>query len=206
MRELRGSVNRECIRAQIRASRTPAYILSLSAENVQDLYRSAASQSTISPWGHALARYRISVNGQMKTIDADPDTPLLWVLRDNLNLTGTKYGCGQGVCGACSVLEKNEVQRSCQITVAQANGRTFTTIEGLSSDGNHPVQAAWIEEDVSQCGYCQVGMIMNAAALLKKTPRPSDLDIDDAMSNSLCRCGTYLRVRKAIHRAAGDRA
>jgi aerobic-type carbon monoxide dehydrogenase small subunit (CoxS/CutS family) len=150
--------------------------------------------------------YQFSVNGQSRSVEADPETPLLWILRDNLTLTGTKYGCGQGICGACTVLEKNEVQRSCQVTIAEANGRSFTTIEGLSFDGSHPVQKAWIEEDVSQCGYCQVGMIMNAAALLKKTPNPSDKDIDTAMSSSLCRCGTYQRVRKAIHRAAGRRA
>jgi len=153
-----------------------------------------------------LARYSITVNGVRKSLEAAPDTPLLWVLRDNLNLTGTKYGCGEGVCGACSVLEKNDVLRSCQVTISQASGRSFTTIEGLSSDGTHPVQVAWIEEDVAQCGYCQAGMIMNAAALLKKTPHPTDAQIDQAMSSSLCRCGTYQRVRQAIHRAAGGKA
>ncbi len=153
-----------------------------------------------------MARYSLTVNGNRKSVDVAPDTPLVWVLRDNLNLTGTKYGCGEGVCGVCSVLEKNDVLRSCQITIAEANGRSFTTIEGLSADGKHPVQVAWIEEDVSQCGYCQAGMIMNAAALLKKSPHPTNAQIDDAMSSSLCRCGTYQRVRKAIHRAAGERA
>ena len=153
-----------------------------------------------------MARYSIIVNGVRKSVEAAPDTPLLWVLRDHLNLTGTKYGCGEGVCGACSVMEKNGVLRSCQVTISQAGGRSFTTIEGLSPDGAHPVQLAWIEEDVAQCGYCQAGMIMNAAALLKKTPHPTDTQIDQAMSSSLCRCGTYQRVRQAIHRAAGKKA
>jgi isoquinoline 1-oxidoreductase alpha subunit len=153
-----------------------------------------------------LAKYKLTINGEPRAVDAAPDTPLLWVLRDNLNLTGTKYGCGEGLCGACSVIEKNDVLRSCQITIAEANGRSFTTIEGMSDDGGHPVQAAWIEEDVAQCGYCQVGMIMTATALLKAKPHPTDADIDSAMSSSLCRCGTYQRIRKAIHRAAGDRA
>jgi aerobic-type carbon monoxide dehydrogenase small subunit (CoxS/CutS family) len=150
--------------------------------------------------------FRIVVNGRSHRVEATPETPLLWVLRDSLGLTGTKYGCGEGVCGACSVLEKDEAMRSCQITIKEANGRSFTTIEGLSANGDHPVQQAWIEEDVSQCGYCQTGMILNAVALLKSIPRPSDTQIDDAMSASLCRCGTYQRVRRAIHRAAGVRS
>jgi aerobic-type carbon monoxide dehydrogenase small subunit (CoxS/CutS family) len=150
--------------------------------------------------------FRIVVNGRSHSVEATPETPLLWVLRDSLGLTGTKYGCGEGVCGACSVLEKDEAMRSCQITIKEANGRSFTTIEGLSANGDHPVQQAWIEEDVSQCGYCQTGMILNAVALLKSIPRPSDTQIDDAMSASLCRCGTYQRVRRAIHRAAGVRS
>lgn len=152
-----------------------------------------------------MTRYSIVVNGVRKSVEAAPDTPLLWVLRDSLNLTGTKYGCGEGICGACSVMEKGDVLRSCQVSIAQARGRAFTTIEGLSANGTHPVQVAWIEEDVAQCGYCQAGMIMNAAALLKKTPHPTDAQIDQAMSSSLCRCGTYQRVRQAIHRAAGEK-
>jgi isoquinoline 1-oxidoreductase alpha subunit len=148
--------------------------------------------------------YTLTVNGARHTVRAAADTPLLWVLRDALGMTGTKYGCGAGLCGACTVHADGEAIRSCQMPVSAAAGHRLTTIEGLSADGTHPVQRAWIEEDVVQCGYCQPGQIMAAAALLAQKPHPSDADIDAAMSGSLCRCGTYLRIRAAIHRAAGE--
>ena len=130
--------------------------------------------------------------------------PLLWVLRDMLSLTGTKYGCGVGVCGGCTVHEGPRAVRSCQIKISEAAGKSYTTIEGLSVNGDHPCQKAWIEEDVSQCGYCQAGMIMTAAALLHKNPSPTDAEVDAAMSDSVCRCGTYQRMRFAIRRAARE--
>jgi isoquinoline 1-oxidoreductase subunit alpha len=151
-----------------------------------------------------MAVFRIKVNGTQHTLNISPDTPLLWVLRDSLGLTGTKYGCGVGVCGACTIHNGSEAVRSCQLSIAEANGKSFVTIEGLSASGDHPCQRAWLEEDVSQCGYCQAGMIMTAAALIQRTPNPSDADIDAAMSESVCRCGTYTRMRKAIHLAASE--
>ena len=141
------------------------------------------------------------VNGMAHTVDTEPDTPLLWVLRDSLKLTGTKYGCGIAQCGACTVLIDGQAARSCMIPLSAAVGRAITTIEGLSLDGSHPVQLAWIEFDVPQCGYCQSGQIMAAVSLLKKNPRPTDAEIDANMTN-ICRCGTYSRIRQAIHRAA----
>jgi len=139
--------------------------------------------------------------------DVAPDTPLLWVLRDHLSLVGTKYGCGIGACGACTVHIDGRPVRSCSVLAAQVAGKAITTIEGLASgDALHAVQQAWIEEDVAQCGYCQAGQIMSAVALLAKTPQPSDAEIDAAMAGNLCRCGTYLRIRKAIHVAARKRA
>ncbi len=149
-----------------------------------------------------MGRYTLRVNGKSHTVEAEPDTPLLWVLRDGLGLNGTKYGCGEGICGACTVHDGRAAVRSCQVPVARAAGRSFTTIEGLPGGGEHPCQRAWLEEDVSQCGYCQPGMIMNAAALLYRHPDPTDAQIDEAMAGSICRCGTYQRLRKAIHRAA----
>ncbi len=146
-----------------------------------------------------------SLNDRMVEVDLDPQTPLLWALRDHLGLTGTKYGCGIAACGACTVHVDGEVVRSCSFPLRAAAGRTVTTIEGLSADNSHPVQKAWIAQQVPQCGYCQSGMIMAAAALLKAIPRPTDADIDAAMTN-LCRCGTYGRIRKAIHQAAGETA
>lgn len=143
----------------------------------------------------------IVVNRKRHTVDVEPDTPLLWVLRDNLGLTGTKFGCGLGVCGACTVLQDGKAVRSCQVPISETGGRKFTTIEGLSSDASHPCQQAWLQEDAAQCGYCQPGMIMSACALLKDKPRPSDEDIDQVMSDHVCRCGSYPRVRKAIHLA-----
>jgi isoquinoline 1-oxidoreductase alpha subunit len=148
----------------------------------------------------------LQVNGARRRLDVPPDTPLLWALRDALGLTGAKYGCGAGFCGACTVHLGGAAVRSCQVPVRAAVGKPITTIEGLSSDGSHPVQRAWVEEDVAQCGYCQPGQIMAAAALLAATPKPTDAGIDDAMSGNLCRCGTYQRIRAAIHRAAGGAA
>ena len=145
---------------------------------------------------------RFTVNGKQRAVDVDPDMPLLWILRDELSLTGTKYGCGIGVCGACTVLEGSTAVRSCQITAAEAAGKRFTTIEGLSADGTHPCQRAWIESDTAQCGYCQPGMIMTACALLKAFANPTDAEIDAEISQHVCRCGSYPRIRKAIHRAA----
>ena len=143
--------------------------------------------------------FKLSINGKPYSVEVAPDTPLLWVLRDHLGLTGTKYGCGLGVCGSCTVHLDGEATRSCQTAVSQVGARRVTTIEGL--DGGK-VQQAWVAEQVPQCGYCQSGQIMTAAALLAKTPRPTDAQIDDAMSPILCRCGTYQRIRAAIHRAA----
>lgn len=142
-----------------------------------------------------------SVNGQVRSVDVDPTTPLLWVLRDTLGLTGTKFGCGIALCGACTVHVDGQATRTCVLPVSAAQGKQITTIEGLSSAGEHPVQQAWIAHDVPQCGYCQTGMIMAAAALLKAKPQPTDADIDAAMTN-ICRCGTYARIRQAIHTAA----
>src|ERR1700728_3360580 len=137
------------------------------------------------------------VNGMAHSVDVEPDTPLLWVLRDSLRLTGTKYGCGIAQCGACTVLLDGQATRSCSIAASDAVGKSVTTIEGLSADGTHPVQLAWIEFDVPQCGYCQSGQIMAAVSLLTKNPKPTDSDIDAGMTN-ICRCGTYLRIRKAV--------
>jgi isoquinoline 1-oxidoreductase alpha subunit len=144
----------------------------------------------------------ITVNNQLVNVDAEPDTPLLWVLRDHLGMTGTKYGCGMALCGACTVHVGGAATRSCVLPLRAVAGKSITTIEGLSSDRSHPVQKAWLEIDVPQCGYCQSGQIMSAAALLKSNPKPNDADIDAAMSGNICRCGTYPRIRKAIHRAA----
>jgi len=151
-----------------------------------------------------MADITLSVNGSDKKVSVPPETPLLWVLRDTLEMTGTKFGCGAGLCGACTVLIDGLARRSCKTQVSQAVGKQITTIEGLGANGLHPLQQAWIDEEVPQCGYCQVGQIMSAAALLKKNPHPSDEDISNAMEGNLCRCGTYQRIRKAIHRAAGD--
>jgi isoquinoline 1-oxidoreductase alpha subunit len=151
-----------------------------------------------------MTEYKLRVNDQDYTVDVDEDTPLLWVLRDNLGLTGTKYGCGAGLCGNCTVLINGESKRSCVTQVNQAVGVEIITIEGLSPDGSHPVQVVWLEEHVSQCGYCQPGQILNTVALLAQNPRPSDDDINVAMRNVLCRCGTYQRIRAAIHRAAEE--
>lgn len=146
--------------------------------------------------------YKLNVNGRVTTVDVLPDTPLLWVIRDVLNLHGTKYGCGIGQCGACTVHLGGRAVRSCQTPVSAATSAPIVTIEGLSENGTHPVQVAWQEIDVPQCGYCQAGQMMSAAALLAKNPKPSDSDITSAMNGNLCRCGTYLRIRQAIHKAS----
>lgn len=145
---------------------------------------------------------KLTVNGKTRTLSAAPETPLLWVLRDELALTGTKFGCGMGLCGACTVLANGEPIRSCSTALSEVKGQRITTIEGLSPDGSHPVQKAWMAENVAQCGYCQAGQILSACALLAKNPKPDDEQIDAAMEGNACRCGTYLRIRKAIHRAA----
>ena len=151
-----------------------------------------------------MPNFTLQVNGSEKSVNVEADTPLLWVLRDTLELTGTKFGCGAGLCGACSVHVNGALTRSCLTPVSQAAGKKITTIEGLGADGPHPLQKAWIAEDVPQCGYCQAGMIMTAAALLRHTPNPTPEQIDEAMSNSVCRCGTYNRMKRAIQRAARE--
>lgn len=144
----------------------------------------------------------LNVNGKTHSVDVSPDTPLLWVLRDTMGLTGTKFGCGIALCGACTVHLDGQAVRSCQTLVSAVGARRVTTIEGLGQEGDHPVLKAWIAEEVPQCGYCQVGQIMSAAALLRQKPRPTDADIDRAMQGNICRCGTYQRIRRAIHTAA----
>jgi len=149
-----------------------------------------------------MASLTLNINGEKKQVDIDPNTPLLWVLRDDLDLVGTKYGCGLSQCGACTVHLNGAAVRSCVLPVSAVANQPITTIEGLSEDGDHPVQKAWIEEDVSQCGYCQPGQIMSAVALLKNNPNPTDEDIDLAMSGNICRCATYVRIKKAIKKAS----
>jgi aerobic-type carbon monoxide dehydrogenase small subunit (CoxS/CutS family) len=150
-----------------------------------------------------MALFKLHVNGSDRTVDVAPDMPLLWVLRDVLELTGSKYGCGIGACGACTVMLDGEEEQSCQVPVSQVGKKKVTTIEGLSKDGNHPLQKAWIEHDVPQCGYCQAGQIMAAAALHHKKPHPTDAEIDDVFATHICRCGTYQRIRDAVKAAAG---
>ena len=149
-----------------------------------------------------MASIRFTLNGKPQTVDAVPAMPLLWVLRDTLGMTGTKFGCGMALCGACTVHVNGQPMRSCSTPISSIAGKNITTIEGLSADGNHAVQRAWNECDVPQCGYCQSGQIMTAAALLAKTARPSDADIDEAMRNNICRCGTYQSIRQAVHLAS----
>jgi len=148
-----------------------------------------------------MASFNLTVNNKKYSVEVLPDTPLLWVLRDELNLVGTKYGCGVAQCGACTVLFNDNAVRSCSLPVSAVGTNKITTIEGLSENGDHPVQSAWDEVDVPQCGYCQAGQIMSAVALLKRVPNPTDKDIDNAMTN-ICRCGTHVRIRKAVHTAA----
>ncbi len=149
-----------------------------------------------------MSAFTVTVNGRAHAVDVAPDTPLLWVIRDHLDLTGTKFGCGMALCGACTVHLDGAPVRSCSVPIAAAAGKRVTTIEGLAGDVGHRLQEAWIAEEVPQCGYCQSGQIMSAAALLARTPRPTDADIDAALSGNICRCGTYQRIRRAIHRAA----
>lgn len=149
-----------------------------------------------------MAQYNLKINGKTRAVDVDPTTPMLWVLRDHLDLPGTKYGCGIAQCGACTVHLNGTALRSCQLPVSAVGTQEITTIEGLSENGDHPVQQAWLEHDVAQCGYCQTGQIMTAAALLKNNPNPSDADIAAGMSGNICRCGTYVRIREAVKTAA----
>jgi isoquinoline 1-oxidoreductase alpha subunit len=151
-----------------------------------------------------VSKIAFTVNGTRHVVDVDDDTPLLWIIRDHLGLTGTKFGCGVGVCGACTVLENGKAVRACQVPASTAASRSFVTIEGLSPDASHPCQRAWLQEEVAQCGYCQAGMIMTACALLQENANPSDELIDHVMSESVCRCGTYPRMREAIRRAANE--
>jgi isoquinoline 1-oxidoreductase alpha subunit len=153
-----------------------------------------------------MASVRFNVNGKPQTVDASPQMPLLWVLRDTLGMTGTKFGCGMALCGACTVHINGQPARACITPVSSVAGKSVTTIEGLSADSSHPVQKAWLEGDVPQCGYCQSGQIMAAAALLAKNPHPTDADIDEVMKGNICRCGTYQDIRQAIHRAAEIKA
>jgi isoquinoline 1-oxidoreductase alpha subunit len=149
-----------------------------------------------------MANYNLKINGKTSQVDVDPATPLLWVLREHLNMQGTKYGCGVAMCGACTIHLNGNAVRSCQLPVSSIGSREITTIEGLSSNGDHAVQKAWLELDVAQCGYCQTGQIMSAAALLKAKPNPTDAEIEAAMTGNICRCGTYLRIKDAIKAAA----
>lgn len=149
-----------------------------------------------------MANFNLNINGKAVSVDVDPSTPLLWVLRDHLNLVGTKYGCGIAQCGACTVHMDGTATRSCMLTVSMVGKSEITTIEGLSENGDHPVQKAWLEVDVPQCGYCQAGQIMTASALLEKNPNPSDEEIEMAMNGNICRCGTYMRIKKAVKLAA----
>ncbi len=151
-----------------------------------------------------MATFNLTVNGQKHQVDVDPSTPMLWVLRDHLKLVGTKYGCGVAACGACTIHLGDMAMRSCQLPVSQVGNMPVTTIEGLSENGDHPVQKAWLEIDVPQCGYCQAGQIMNASALLKANSNPGDEDIEAAMNGNICRCGTYTRIKKAIKKAAAE--
>ena len=151
-----------------------------------------------------MSKFNLNINGIIRDVDVDPSTPLLWVLRDHLDLVGTKYGCGIAQCGACTIHLNGTAVRSCQLPVSSVGSAKITTIEGLSPDGEHAVQKAWIEHDVPQCGYCQAGQIMSAASLLKNIPNPTDQEIDSAMSGNICRCGTYTRIKKAIKSASNS--
>lgn len=152
-----------------------------------------------------MASFKLNINGSAKTVEVAPDTPVLWVLRDHLQLVGTKYGCGIGQCGACTIHLDGQAMRSCSLPVSAVGDKPITTIEGLSANADHPVQQAWLKHDVPQCGYCQAGQIMTASALLQRNPRPSDSEIEAAMNGNLCRCGTYTRIKKAVKTAAENR-
>jgi isoquinoline 1-oxidoreductase alpha subunit len=151
-----------------------------------------------------MAKINLNINGKKQEVDVDPKTPVLWVLRDHLNLVGTKYGCGMAQCGACTIMLDGNAVRSCMLPVSTVENKTITTIEGLSENGDHPLQKAWLEHDVPQCGYCQSGQIMSAASLLKKNPNPSDEEIESALNGNICRCGTYLRIKAAVKTAANS--
>jgi isoquinoline 1-oxidoreductase alpha subunit len=151
-----------------------------------------------------MATYNLNINGKMQTVEAESDTPILWVLRDTVGLVGTKYGCGIAQCGACTIHLDGQAMRSCQLPVSAVEGKKITTIEGLSADASHPLQEAWRQHDVPQCGYCQAGQIMNAASLLSNNSNPTDEDIDNSMRGNICRCGTYNRIKAAIKTAAGN--
>jgi aerobic-type carbon monoxide dehydrogenase small subunit (CoxS/CutS family) len=151
-----------------------------------------------------MAKFNLNINGTIREVDVDPSTPMLWVLRDHLRLLGTKYGCGVAVCGACTIHLGDQAVRSCQLAVSEVGEQRVTTIEGLSENGDHPVQKAWLEHDVAQCGYCQPGQIMQAVALLKQNPNPTEKEIEDAMYGNLCRCGTYTRIKAAIKTAVNS--
>ncbi len=151
-----------------------------------------------------MATFNLNINGKQQTVEVDPTTPMLWVLRDHLDLVGTKYGCGIAQCGACTIHLNGVAVRSCQMPVSAASGKTIRTIEGLSENGDHPLQKAWLEVDVPQCGYCQAGQIMSAAALLEGNPKPTDEEIEAAMNGNICRCGTYVRIKEAIKMAAAN--
>jgi aerobic-type carbon monoxide dehydrogenase small subunit (CoxS/CutS family) len=173
-----------------------------SCRGIEDNFEERSAGTILEEGDVCMAFITLIVNGVEHEVDVNPDIPLLWVIRDTLGLMGTKYSCGEGLCGACTVHLDGEAIRSCTIQVSDAVGREITTIEGLSSNGRHPLQKAWLAENVPQCGYCQPGQIMTAAVLLTKNPNPSDEDIDAAMSGNLCRCGTYQRIRCAIHLVA----
>jgi len=149
-----------------------------------------------------MATFDVNINGTNKRVEVEPDTPILWVLRDSLGMVGTKYGCGIGQCGACTIHIDGVAMRSCSLPISQVSGKKITTIEGLSEDGTHPVQEAWVEHDVAQCGYCQAGQIMNAASLLESNKNPSDAEIEAAMAGNICRCGTYVRIKDAVKTAS----
>ncbi|MEX2233092.1 MAG: (2Fe-2S)-binding protein [Cyclobacteriaceae bacterium] len=151
-----------------------------------------------------MAKINLNINGQKQSVDVDPKTPVLWVLRDHLNLVGTKYGCGMAQCGACTIMLEGNAVRSCVVPIASVENKEITTIEGLSENGDHPVQKAWLEHDVAQCGYCQTGQIMTAVAFLKDNPDPTDEQIESAMHGNICRCGTYLRIKAAVKTAANS--
>jgi len=175
------------------------YYLVIHLKNPDNLVRHALFLA-----GLLMATYTLNVNGQLHQVDVAPDTPILWVLRDHLNLVGTKFGCGIAQCGACTIHLDGAAVRSCTLPVSAASDRAITTIEGLSEDGDHPVQQAWLEADVPQCGYCQAGQIMSATALLNTNANPTDAEIEQAMNGNICRCGTYLRIRAAIRAAASN--
>src|SRR5437867_722888 len=188
----------------LRFASSRALLCALCASVVNQVVTVLESSTILT--GAEAAMIKLKVNRKPQSVDVNPDSPLLWVLRENLGLTGTKFGCGMALCGACTVHLDGEAVRSCVTPVSRAAGKEVTTIEGLSSDLSHPLQRAWIEKDVPQCGYCQSGQIMSAAVLLRENPRPTDADIDDAMSGNVCRCGTYQRIRSAIHLAAQMKA